>query len=75
MAERKGLKQVEIKGLTQYSRFLSELSPRMDQTNKKYFNLVSRWFFGKKSLLPRKGRATQVWDKHGAWKANMKVMI
>jgi len=52
MAERKGLKQVEIKGLTQYSRFLSELSPIMDQTNKKYFNLVSSRFFGERSLLP-----------------------
>jgi hypothetical protein len=43
---------VERTGFKKDLRFLIKLSPRMDQSNKEIFNLVSSWFFGERSLLP-----------------------
>ena len=55
LVERKGLKQVEIKGLKKVSRLLIKLSPSLGSINKFISSECQEWFFGERSLLSSVG--------------------
>ena len=73
LIERKGLKQVERKGLKEWFKVIHQIkSNNMDQSNKIFqvdqvifFQVISSeyqgWFFGERSLRPRLGWLKSKW--------------